>query len=111
MPTREELDTQKGKLRKVEIQEVISRAIEGRRDQMNLDENEFDSAFGQATPPPNLTCKALYPRTHEDDAQLDMVEGEEFNVLKQNLEGGWTQVKNSSGSIGNVPTTWINIGE
>jgi hypothetical protein len=40
-----------------------------------------------------------------------MFDGEEFTVLKQNLEGGWTQVKNKSGDIGKVPTDWIEIGE
>jgi len=65
----------------------------------------------RAPPPPATSCTALYDRKRESGDQVDMFRGEKFQVVKQDVPGGWTLVKNSSGSSGLVPTNWIKIGD
>jgi len=64
----------------------------------------------RAPPPPTSTsCTAIYARKRDSADQLDMSKGQQFQVLKENQDGGWTLVQNSAGSTGLVPTDWIKI--
>merc|ERR1711892_206665 len=38
-----------------------------------------------------------------------MMKEEKFSVLKENMEGGWTKVKNGIGKKGKVPTLFLKI--
>jgi len=64
---------------------------------------------GRAPAPPASSCRALYARTRDSADQLDMYTGEKFQVMRQNVEGGWTLVQNSAGITGLVPSDWIKI--
>jgi len=55
-------------------------------------------------------CTAIRSRPREADDELNMVEGQEFAVLKPDDGNGWVEVKNSSGGIGLVPADWIKMG-
>jgi len=63
----------------------------------------------RAPPPPASSCTALHARTCESADQLDMSLGEKFQVMKLDVDGGWTLVQNSVGSTGLVPTDWMKI--
>merc|ERR1711892_517759 len=63
----------------------------------------------RAPPPPASSCTALHAHTCESADQLDMSLGEKFQVMKLDVDGGWTLVQNSAGSTGLVPTDWMKI--
>jgi len=63
----------------------------------------------QARPPPATFCTSLYNCKGEDDDELDMSKGEKFTVMKLDLPGGWTLIKNQSGSTGKAPTNWLQF--
>ena len=66
----------------------------------------------KAPPPPPIkkTCTALYAYKASAADQIDMMEGEKFSVVKENLEGGWTKVKGDMGKKGMVPASYLELG-
>ena len=54
---------------------------------------------------------ALYDYSDADAGHLDMQAGEQFTILDDKLEGGWSLVKNIKGDKGKVPTSYVKIGK
>jgi len=65
--------------------------------------------FKKAPTPPASFCRARFPRSRDDDDELDMERGDRFEVITPDVEEGWTLVKNNSGETGKVPTAFCSF--
>lgn len=61
--------------------------------------DEFDAVLG--------TGKALYPFTGQSEGSIDIIEGEEFDIVELDQGDGWTRVRKRNFEEGFVPTSYI----
>ena len=54
-------------------------------------------------------CHSLYDFAAGASDQLLINAGEQLILLDENLDGGWSRVKNKEGFSGKVPTSYIEI--
>lgn len=45
----------------------------------------------------------------QNESSISMKEGEQFNILEEDMNDGWTRVKSSKGEEGYVPTSYVEV--
>lgn len=82
----------------------------------NDDDHSFQASSINTNPQnnnsSNSTCKVLYPYNKEDDDEVTVNPQDSISLLEKDTGSGWTKIQNNStGQVGLVPTSYVEIKE